>query len=41
VHDDPDRALSDSSTQLDVRAVPDLIRSVTAIAELARSVEAP
>jgi 2-dehydro-3-deoxyphosphooctonate aldolase (KDO 8-P synthase) len=41
VHDDPDRALSDSSTQLDVRTVPDLIRSVTAIAELARSVEAP
>jgi 2-dehydro-3-deoxyphosphooctonate aldolase (KDO 8-P synthase) len=41
VHDDPDRALSDSSTQLDVRTVPDLIRSVTAIAGLARSVEAP
>jgi 2-dehydro-3-deoxyphosphooctonate aldolase (KDO 8-P synthase) len=36
VHDDPDRALSDSSTQLDVRTLPDLIRSLTAIAALAR-----
>jgi 2-dehydro-3-deoxyphosphooctonate aldolase (KDO 8-P synthase) len=43
VHDDPDRALSDASTQLDVRTVPDLIRSVTAIAALARErrLEAP
>jgi 2-dehydro-3-deoxyphosphooctonate aldolase (KDO 8-P synthase) len=40
VHDDPDRALSDSSTQLDVRTVPDLIRSVTAVAALARNSEA-
>ena len=31
VHDDPDRALSDSSTQLDVKTVPDLIRSVLAV----------
>jgi 2-dehydro-3-deoxyphosphooctonate aldolase (KDO 8-P synthase) len=36
VHDDPDHALSDSSTQLDVRTLPDLILSVTAIAALAR-----
>jgi 2-dehydro-3-deoxyphosphooctonate aldolase (KDO 8-P synthase) len=35
VHVDPDRALSDSSTQLDVRLLPDLIRSLTEIAELA------
>jgi len=34
VHDDPDRALSDSSTQLDVEILPDLIRSLTAIAGL-------
>ena len=36
VHDDPDRALSDSSTQLDVAALPGLIRSVLAIAAAAR-----
>jgi 2-dehydro-3-deoxyphosphooctonate aldolase (KDO 8-P synthase) len=36
VHDDPDRALSDASTQLDIETLPDLIRSVTAIAGLAR-----
>jgi 2-dehydro-3-deoxyphosphooctonate aldolase (KDO 8-P synthase) len=36
VHDDPDRALSDSSTQLDVRTLPDLIRSLTGIAALER-----
>jgi 2-dehydro-3-deoxyphosphooctonate aldolase (KDO 8-P synthase) len=36
VHDHPDRALSDSSTQLDVATVADLIRAVTAIAALAR-----
>ena len=40
VHDDPDRALSDRATQLDVRTVADLIRSVTAIAALARHSEA-
>ncbi len=34
VHDDPDRALSDSSTQLDVSTLPGLIRSVLAIAAL-------
>ena len=31
VHDHPERALSDSSTQLDVAIVPDLIRSILAI----------
>ena len=31
VHDDPDHALSDSATQLDVAIVPDLIRSVLAV----------
>jgi 2-dehydro-3-deoxyphosphooctonate aldolase (KDO 8-P synthase) len=36
VHDAPDRALSDSSTQLDVAALPELIRSVRAIAAAAR-----
>jgi 2-dehydro-3-deoxyphosphooctonate aldolase (KDO 8-P synthase) len=36
VHDDPDHALSDASTQLDVASLADLIRSVTAIAALAR-----
>jgi 2-dehydro-3-deoxyphosphooctonate aldolase (KDO 8-P synthase) len=36
VHDDPDRALSDSSTQLDIAALPGLIRSVLAIAAAAR-----
>jgi 2-dehydro-3-deoxyphosphooctonate aldolase (KDO 8-P synthase) len=36
VHDDPDRALSDSSTQLDVAVLPGLIRSVLAIAAAAR-----
>lgn len=40
VHDDPDHALSDASTQLDVRTLPDLIRSLTAIAALARNSEA-
>jgi 2-dehydro-3-deoxyphosphooctonate aldolase (KDO 8-P synthase) len=40
VHDDPDHALSDASTQLDVRTVPDLIRSLTAITALARNPEA-
>ena len=37
VHDHPDRALSDASTQLDVATLADLIRSVTAIAALARA----
>ena len=36
VHDHPDRALSDSSTQLDVATLAGLIRSVTAITALAR-----
>ena len=36
VHDDPDHALSDSSTQLDVATLPDLIRSVLAVAAAAR-----
>jgi len=36
VHDNPDQALSDRTTQLDVRIVPELIRSVLAIARLAR-----
>jgi 2-dehydro-3-deoxyphosphooctonate aldolase (KDO 8-P synthase) len=36
VHDDPDRALSDASTQLDVAMLADLIRSVMAIAALGR-----
>jgi 2-dehydro-3-deoxyphosphooctonate aldolase (KDO 8-P synthase) len=36
VHDDPDRALSDRATQLDVALLADLIRSVTEIARLAR-----
>ncbi len=37
VHDDPERALSDRSTQLDVRVLPDLLRSLTAIHTLAAS----
>jgi 2-dehydro-3-deoxyphosphooctonate aldolase (KDO 8-P synthase) len=36
VHDDPDHALSDHATQLDVAVVPGLIRSVLAIAAAAR-----
>lgn len=39
VHDDPDRALSDSSTQLDVEILPELIRSLTAIAALTERAE--
>ncbi|HEX5854134.1 MAG TPA: 3-deoxy-8-phosphooctulonate synthase [Thermoanaerobaculia bacterium] len=35
VHDDPDRALSDSSTQLDVATLADVIRSVLAITKAA------
>jgi len=37
VHDDPDRALSDRATQLDVALLPDLIRSLTVIAAVTRS----
>jgi 2-dehydro-3-deoxyphosphooctonate aldolase (KDO 8-P synthase) len=37
VHDHPDRALSDSSTQLDIAIVPELIRSLLAIGALARA----
>jgi len=40
VHDAPDRALSDASTQLDVRVVADLIRSLLAICGLSRRSEA-
>jgi 2-dehydro-3-deoxyphosphooctonate aldolase (KDO 8-P synthase) len=36
VHDRPQDALSDRSTQLDVEILPELIRSLTAIAALAR-----
>jgi 2-dehydro-3-deoxyphosphooctonate aldolase (KDO 8-P synthase) len=36
VHDNPEAALSDRSTQLDVRIVADLIRSVLAIGKLVR-----
>jgi 2-dehydro-3-deoxyphosphooctonate aldolase (KDO 8-P synthase) len=35
VHDDPDRALSDASTQLDVRTLAHLIRTLTGIREAA------
>ena len=40
VHDDPDNALSDRSTQLDVATLADLVRSLTAITALARNPEA-
>lgn len=36
VHDKPDRALSDRSTQLNVAIVPELIRSLLAIADVTR-----
>jgi 2-dehydro-3-deoxyphosphooctonate aldolase (KDO 8-P synthase) len=36
VHDDPDHALSDASTQLDVKILPDLIRSLVALSKLTR-----
>jgi len=36
VHDDPDRALSDSSTQLDVETLAELIRTVAALWNVAR-----
>jgi 2-dehydro-3-deoxyphosphooctonate aldolase (KDO 8-P synthase) len=36
VHDNPDAALSDRSTQLDVRDVPNLLRSILAIGRMVR-----
>ena len=36
VHDHPDRALSDSTTQLDVGTLPELIRMVTALWDVVR-----
>jgi 2-dehydro-3-deoxyphosphooctonate aldolase (KDO 8-P synthase) len=36
VHDDPDRALSDRATQLDVRLLPELLAQVLAISALVR-----
>ena len=36
VHDAPDRALSDRATQLDVRTLPDLIRSLRRLVDAAR-----
>jgi 2-dehydro-3-deoxyphosphooctonate aldolase (KDO 8-P synthase) len=39
VHDNPDQALSDSSTQLDVSIVPDLRRSLIRICALARGLD--
>jgi 2-dehydro-3-deoxyphosphooctonate aldolase (KDO 8-P synthase) len=36
VHDNPDAALSDRSTQLDVRDVPNLLRSILAIGKMVR-----
>jgi 2-dehydro-3-deoxyphosphooctonate aldolase (KDO 8-P synthase) len=36
VHDQPERALSDHATQLEVHVVPGLLRSILAIATLAR-----
>jgi 2-dehydro-3-deoxyphosphooctonate aldolase (KDO 8-P synthase) len=36
IHDDPEHALSDASTQLDVKLLPGLIREILAIAKLAR-----
>ena len=37
VHDDPERALSDRSTQLDVKLVPELLRSLLRISAEARA----
>jgi 2-dehydro-3-deoxyphosphooctonate aldolase (KDO 8-P synthase) len=37
VHDDPDRALSDSATQLDLKLVPGLIRELLAIVRTVRN----
>jgi 2-dehydro-3-deoxyphosphooctonate aldolase (KDO 8-P synthase) len=39
VHDDPDHALSDHATQLDVRTLPDLIRSIVAVSASVRDFE--
>jgi 2-dehydro-3-deoxyphosphooctonate aldolase (KDO 8-P synthase) len=36
VHDDPDRALSDSSTLLDIATLPEVIRSILAIVAAAK-----
>ena len=36
IHDDPERALSDASTQLDVKILPGLIRELLAISKLVR-----
>ncbi len=36
VHDAPDKALSDRATQLDVAAVPELVRSLLALSALSR-----
>ncbi len=36
VHDDPDRALSDASTQLDVAALPSLLRSILRVSAASR-----
>jgi 2-dehydro-3-deoxyphosphooctonate aldolase (KDO 8-P synthase) len=36
IHDDPDHALSDASTQLDVRHLPRLIREILEISERIR-----
>jgi 2-dehydro-3-deoxyphosphooctonate aldolase (KDO 8-P synthase) len=36
VHDDPDHALSDHATQLDIATLPDLIRAVLAVSAAAR-----
>jgi 2-dehydro-3-deoxyphosphooctonate aldolase (KDO 8-P synthase) len=36
VHDDPDHALSDRSTQLDVKIIPMLVRSLLELAAAAR-----
>lgn len=36
VHDKPDRALSDASTQLDVAGLPDLVRSLLAVTAVVR-----
>ena len=41
VHDHPDRALSDSTTQLDIATVPELIESLLAIWKLVRGAGSP
>jgi 2-dehydro-3-deoxyphosphooctonate aldolase (KDO 8-P synthase) len=37
IHDDPDHALSDASTQLDVKLLPRLIREILDISERSRA----